>query len=255
MAKVTSVKHTIAIIGMGHIGSALRSGLVKSGVKHSRIVTSKSSRTNAHAVRAAHWIFLAVKPGMVATVLRELKGELKGKVVISLAAGIEKTKLKKLANKVRVGRIMPNIPIAEGEGVVGVLYGSLTLTEKKTLRRMLSGLGLLIEARDDRELEALTLISGCGPGIVAYLIEMLAQNARRAGFRGSKSEAVALQTFKGTLSYIGAKKITAKNLMKAVATKGGVTETILTDLSRNGFNKNFAHAIKAGHAKIKKLRK
>jgi pyrroline-5-carboxylate reductase len=120
---------------------------------------------------------------------------------------------------------------------------------------MMSGLGLLVETKNDAELDVLTLISGCGPGVVAYLVDALAENARRLGIQEAGGEQVAFQTFKGTLAYMEENKIAAKRLADSVATKGGVTEMILETLTKKGLKKNLATALSEGHRRIKKVSK
>ncbi len=254
MAKATSVNTKIAIIGAGHMGTALYEGLLRSGVKKSHIVLSHRGK-NKQAARVADIVFVCVKPGVVAEVLQDVHAEIQGKVVVSAAAALSLAYLKKHAKGARVARIMPNIPVAVGEGVIGLLYGNLSSREKKALKKMMSGLGLLVETKNDAELDVLTLISGCGPGMVAYLIDTLADNARRLGIAGAGGEQVAFQTFKGTFTYMEENKIAAKRLAESVATKGGVTEMILQTLTKKGFKKNFAVALSEGHKRIKKVSK
>ena len=254
MAKEISVKTKIAIIGAGHMGTALYEGLIRSGVKKTHLMLSKRNK-NKKAARFADVIFLSVKPGVVDEVLKEIQMEVKNKAVVSVAAGISLSALKKHASGARVGRVMPNIAIASGEGVVGLLYGSLSSKEKVELKKLMSGLGLLVEAKNDAELDVLTLISGCGPGIVAFFIDALAENARRLGIKGAGGEQVAFQVFKGTIAHMENNKISATNLAQSVATKGGVTEMILETLTKKGFKKNLSGALAQGHKRIRKIAK
>ncbi len=245
--------NNIAIIGAGHMGTALYEGLLRSGLRKSQVTLSKRG-TNKKSARAADVIFICVKPGAVGEVLKEIEKEIRGKAVISVAAGLTLSYLKKHAQGARVARIMPNMPVAIGAGVTGFMHGSLSAAEVKTVSKLLSELGLVIEAKTDRELDALTLIAGCGPGIVASFVEALSKNASRYGLKGFRSEQVAFQTFMGTLSYMQANLIPAAHLKKAVATKGGVTEAILNDLEK-GLGKNLAHALDVGGKRIRKIRR
>ena len=253
MAKAQS-ENNIAIIGAGHMGTALMDGLVKSGIKKNSIRLGKRGASNMRAVNGARIIFVAVKPSVVDELLSEFKDELKGKVVVSLAAGVTSGYLKKHAKGAHVARIMPNLPVAEGEGVIGFMRGNLSDAEVKVISKLLSGLGVVIKVRTDLELDAITLIAGCGPGVVASFVEALSKNAARYGLTGFRAEQIAFQTFKGTLAYMESRLIPAARLKKAVATKGGVTEAILKDLEK-GFEKNLARALDVGGKRIKKIRR
>ena len=255
MAKATSGNKHIAVIGAGHMGSALVEGLVRSGIRRSAISVGTRGASTRSAVQHAHVVFIAVKPTVVGTVLSEVKNGLKGKAVISVAAGVTLSYLKKhVGYGTRIARIMPNLPVAVGKGVIGFMRGNLSASETKMVFALLKGLGVVIETKTDRELDALTVIAGCGPGLVASFVEALSKNAARMGLKGFRSEEVAFQIFKGTLEYMQANLISAATLKKAVATKGGVTEAILKDLEK-GFGKNLAHALDVGRKRIRKIRR
>ena len=125
MAKDTFARKRITVIGGGHMGSALAQGLVNAGVPRSRITVSDNSRGNLAAAKSADWIFLAVKPSVVVSVLADITGTLEGKTIISLAAGVSVKAMKKRLHGVNcsIARIMPNIPVAYGEGVIGFYSG------------------------------------------------------------------------------------------------------------------------------------
>lgn len=253
MAKDTSENRRIAVIGMGHMGTALLKGLVNGGISRSRILVSDSSKHNAQIVRRAGVVFIAVKPAMVHTVLADIKAVADGKVVVSLAAGVTISAMRKILGKgVTAARIMPNIPVAYGEGVIGLYAPTMSSANKRQLKNILAGLGLIVDVKKERNLDALTLIAGCGPGIVSFFVAMVGKRARALGLRDA--DAIALQTFGGTLAQLKKSRTSATRLIEAVATEGGVTEAILKELERNGLERTFARAIKIGHAKIKKTR-
>ena len=68
-------------------------------------------------------VFLGVKPYLVASVLEEIKVELEGKIVISMAAAVEIKDIESIVPSAKVVRIMPNTPVEVGAGVVGVSVG------------------------------------------------------------------------------------------------------------------------------------
>ena len=145
MAQDRSEKSRIAIIGSGHIACAFAQGLVVSGIHARELIVSGPSAVSNRALKAlgvrrvrdshdavlrARWIFIAVKPAVVPVVLKELKRDLKDRVVISFAAGIRLRALQRLVPEARVGRVIPNIPISVQQGVCGYFRG--TLKRKKT---------------------------------------------------------------------------------------------------------------------------
>jgi len=270
MAKEIFAKNKIAIIGSGHIGSALAEGLVRGGINPQQIIVAGPSALQNHrfqklgiqitcnntdAVYMADWVFLSVKPKVVLEVLKEICQIINGKVVVSLAAGVCMAKLKKHAGRVHIARIMPNMPIAINRGIIGYLDGNLSKDEKKNLRCILSNLGVVIEVKSEHDLDIITLISGCGPGIVSFLIETMANSAKRLGLTIKTADLLARQTFNGTLAYLEHFDISSKTLIKSVATKGGITEAILSDFVKHGFTQDFSRTIAVGYTRIKKLNK
>ena len=73
------------------------------------------TRDNADVVAAADIILIGVKPNVVLPVIRETAGALRGKIVISLAAGIRLDSMEALADA-RFLRVMTNTPSAIGRG-------------------------------------------------------------------------------------------------------------------------------------------
>ena len=133
-------------IGIGNMGSALARAVCKtvpgSEIFLSNRTASKSENlarelqvkasTNREIAETCDYIFLGVKPQMMADMLSDIKDTLAARqkrfILISMAAALTTEDIEKMAGgKYSVIRIMPNTPVSIGEGVV--LY---TTTEKVT---------------------------------------------------------------------------------------------------------------------------
>lgn len=269
----TFVNKKIAIIGSGHMARAMVEGLVQSGeVSPSCIMVSNPSGTglaalqnefriqttknNVDAARFADWIFVAVKPLVVKNVMEEIAEVGEGKLVISLAAGVSVELLHRYAGttKQHYVRIMPNIPIACNNGVIG-FYADVDVprSEVAALCSFLRGLGGVIEVTDEKDLDTITLVAGCGPALVSHAITMLARFGTASGLSEKTSQDISLQTFQGTIAYLATSGLTPWALEQSVATRGGVTEEIIQSMDRRGFEKVFHQSLQAGYAKIKAL--
>lgn len=248
----------IAIIGTGHMGSSLMKGLLNSGFKKKNIFLSNKSIDNKKVAVQADWIILAVKPLIAQEVVQEIKDIIKNKLLISVAAAVSVSTLKVYTwnKKQKIIRIMPNIPVAYNEGVIGLYRnGYVSNVEKDAVITMLSSLGTVSELKNEQELDSLTLISACGPAIVSYFINMLSKSAISLGLSEKEAELIALKTFTGTLIYLQRTGITPKNLQQAVATKGGITEEIIKSIEKNNLYSLFDKSIKNGKLKIDNSRK
>jgi len=121
----------------------------------------------------------------------------------------------------KVIRIMPNIPIAVCKGVIGAYQSVQDVTN------IIQKLGIVIEVADELMLDLITIIGGCGPGIVAYLMNILVDISIEKGFSKPDASRIAQQLFDGTSKYIADSKITPNEMACKVATKGGNTESII----------------------------
>lgn len=257
----------ILIIGSGHLGNALAQGLLRSDILPSNITLVSPNVQKKKGLKKtgvnlstdivkesikATWVFIAVKPKDATLVLEQLSRNSKGKVFISAVAGLEIKTLKKLLPNSHLARIMPNLPISIGEGVVGYLKGSLSKTEDTQITKLLQKLGSVIPVSSEEKLVDLTLLSGCGTGIAAYFINLLEQESLKRGLTQKEAHQLALSVFKGTTKYIQQNKVSPKELSQQVATKGGVTEVILATLEKKNLSKIFQEAVGRGENKIKK---
>ena len=246
----------IAIIGVGHIGSSLAKGLLNSGFKKENLILSNSAKNNRKAVSQADWILLAVKPFMVRQVLVEIKDDISNKLLISVAAAISVTSISKYArNGQKIIRIMPNIPVAYNNGLIG-LYANKAVSklDKKEIVNILSLLGLVLEVKREKELDEITLISACGPAIVSQFIEYLSNYGIKRGLSSELSRKLAQQTFRSTISYLDNSAFTPATLIQSVSTKGGISEAILQDMENNQLSSSFNNSMDSGYQKLTKLK-
>lgn len=256
----------IAIIGAGHMGLALAKGFLRSkAFKKSQIILAsprkpeidlKYIQYNNLAVKESRIIFLAVKPAEVGDILENIEAQSEEKLLVSLAAGVSLQKLKQLVKgkNMKAVRIMPNLAVQTGEGVIGVYKKQNTWIPDRVrddkvllLKEKLSLLGEVVEVQNEKDLDILTIISGCSPAIVAYLAQSFANFS-------NKPEKLILKSLIGSLKYIEESGLTFNEVIKAVATKGGITENILNFLEEQRVNKSIETALESGYTKIRNLK-
>ena len=139
----------IGFIGMGNMGSAILTGLLKHGFAPETLlftdvsqekresVTAKtgveSVSTNAECAMAVSYLVLAVKPQYYETVLEEIRPALiHDPVLISIAPGKSVAYLKEmLGQERRIVRAMPNTPALLGEGMTGVCFDPEAFSEEE----------------------------------------------------------------------------------------------------------------------------
>ena len=131
----------IGMIGLGNMGHAILRGLISSGAAGPSAIRgydcddakARSAKRElkvrledsvAGLARRSDVIIIAVKPQNIREVLGELSSEAKGKLIISIAAGIKTSVIEgALGGRPRVIRVMPNTPALVGEGMSVVCKG------------------------------------------------------------------------------------------------------------------------------------
>ncbi len=239
------------------MGKALIEGLVNGGqVDRSKIVVSSSSGTNQEVVRESDWVFVAVKPLIAKTVLSEIGSLIADKLVISMMAAVNVGAIRNYTGnkKQEVVRLMANIPIATNAGLVGLFADSLVSSRnKQDSLKLLTGLGKVVEVESEDELDVLTLVSACGPAIVSLFLSLMANYGIKHKMSAETSMEAVMQTFKGTIAYLEESDTNANDLITAVATKGGITEAILSTAKSFGLHDVFDHSMDTGLNRLAKL--
>ena len=134
------MNRTLGIVGCGNLGEAIARGLIAAGTKPSDILAShprearrreltetlgiRTTAANDAAVHGVDITLLAVKPQMLAAVLPEIASAAKGRLVVSLAAGIPTAELVASLPGARIVRAMPNTPAAVRAGATGLFAGA-----------------------------------------------------------------------------------------------------------------------------------
>lgn len=248
----------LAIIGIGHMGKSLIKGLLNSGFKKDNIILSNRSEDNKKVVLQADYIIIAVKPLIVCKIIEEIKNYSKDKLLISVAAAVSISSIKRYTQnrKQKIIRLMPNISVMYNQGVIGFYANKyVSKKEKEEIKNMLSPLGMVVEVKNEKEIDILTLIAACGPAIVCYFMDMLSKSALALGLPRSIIGPIVLETFAGTLIYLQETRFNFEKLQNIIATKDGVTEQIIKSMEDKNLYSLFEDSIKNGKLKIDKMRK
>ena len=257
----------IGFIGCGNMGGAL--AIAVSRVVGTKVYISDKNEakleelhekwgfeisTNKAIAKGCDFVFLAVKPNMIASVADEIADELSpSAVVVSMAAGVSLAALSNMLPTARIIRIMPNTPVAYGEGVV--LYcteGELDVFDKTHFEDIMQSVGLL-DCIDERLIDAASAVSGCGPAFVYSFIEALSDGAVACGLPRDKAMLYAASMLKGAASMVLESGKHPGLLKDEVCSPGGSTiEGVLT-LEGGAFRGCVSEAVVASYEKTKKL--
>ena len=235
-------QHIIGIAGVGKMGEALVRGLIVGRVvPPSRILVSDAIPPRAKEVAAKHGVgyaksveelakgsailVLAAKPKDMAVLINGIAGHVRrDALVITLAAGVRTVFVEKvLAGRGRVVRIMPNLACAVGEGATAFALGK-TATDHDALivEEIFGAIGRVMMV-EERMLDAVTGLSGSGPGFIAALAHSMIEGGVRSGLPREVAYKLALQTMKGTAELLLMDGLEPMQLYRMVATPNGTT--------------------------------
>ncbi|MBP3709714.1 MAG: pyrroline-5-carboxylate reductase [Treponema sp.] len=261
---------TVSFIGCGAMGSALVRAICK---KHNPQLVAVSDahgekaqtlaketgcravRTNAEAAAFGTYVFLAVKPAVIADIVHEIDGALQDDaVLVSMAAGVTLEKLRALTSKPIV-RIMPNTPAQIAEGMIALCCTSDVPENKLAdITSLLEHAGI-VERVDETLFDCVTAVSGSGPAYVFLFIEALADAAVRCGMTRTQAYTYAAQTVKGAAAMVQQSGKTPAQLKDAVCSPGGTTIEALAALEKNGLRSAVFDAVKAAYERATTLGK
>lgn len=255
----------ISIIGAGNMARALAGGLIARGHDHARITAAdpdegardamrsahgiEVSADNAASVRGAEVVILAVKPQVLDDVARGIADVLEpGCVVVSVAAGVPISSLRRALGTARVGlvRVMPNTPALKGVGATGLFADpDCTAEQRDAARAVFEAVGRVFEIGDENLMDAVTAVSGSGPAYFFALAEALAQAGESAGLPPETAEGLAAQTAAGAGAMLADGDDRAADLRRRVTSPGGTTEAALEALQRGGLGSLVDSAVDA----------
>ncbi|NJM45426.1 MAG: pyrroline-5-carboxylate reductase [Alkalinema sp. RU_4_3] len=201
---------------------------------------------NLEAATASEVLFLAIKPQVFGTVATQLKGEGSTKaLVLSILAGTTLEQLEAGFPDRPVVRVMPNTPAAVGAGVSALSGGKLATVEHLAqARKILGTVGQVVEV-PEHLMDAVTGLSGSGPGYVAIVIEALADGGVLSGLPRGVAMELAIQTVLGTATLIREKGMHPGQLKDLVTSPGGTTIAGVAKLESLGLRTALIEAVKA----------
>jgi len=265
----------ICFIGGGNMATALIGGLLKRDFTAAQLRVVEINAGNraklqqefgvyataelAAGVAGSGVIVLAVKPQQLREVATQLAPLLAGQLqarplVISIAAGIRASDLAMWCNSQAIVRAMPNTPALIGSGMTG-LYAlpSVSAAQREHAQVILSAVGETLWLHDEAMLDAVTAISGSGPGYVFYFIEALQQAARELGFSAEDARRLSLATFLGASKLAASSSDDASVLRARVTSKNGTTERALLSMASNHVAEHIAQAAQAAATRSREM--
>ena len=262
----------VAFLGAGNMGEALIKGLTQTGLVPAGSITASDPRAdhlgelarrygiravadNVALVSGADVIILAVKPQIMAAVLKEIAPAVnEGTLLVSIAAGVSTTKLREqLGKPARLIRVMPNTPALVLEGVTAVARaGGLRPGDLEAAQELFGAVGKVV-VLDESALDAVTGLSGSGPAYIAIAIEALADGGVKMGLDRATATLLAAQTVLGSARLILETGVHPGQLKDMVSSPGGTTIAGIAALEDGGFRRTLMQAVERATLRSREL--
>ncbi|MGI9087900.1 MAG: pyrroline-5-carboxylate reductase [Chthoniobacterales bacterium] len=207
---------------------------------------------NADVVDNAQIIFIGVKPAVVTGIISESSASLRGKLVISLAAGIRLASMEE-RSEARFLRVLTNTPSAIARGASAFAPGSRTTPEDIAMVKEIFGaIGVVVQV-DEEQIDAVTGLSGSGPAFVYSVIEALAEGGKKCGLPEDVALTLATQTVLGAAQLAASSNASPEELRQMVITPGGTTAAGLAAMEKLGTREGLIAAVEAATARGREM--
>ena len=267
------MSNKFGFIGAGNMGGALATAISRkfSGEdllvcdydnKKAEDLAQKISATpsdNETIAQNCEFIFLAVKPQVMESVLSGIKDSLKNRtdrfVLVTMAAGLSAEKIASFAGgNYPIIRIMPNTPVFVGEGMILCsAWGDVAQAEINAFCNALEFAGK-IDMLDEKLIDAAGSLSGCGPAFVYMFAEALADGAVECGIPREKALNYSYQTLFGAAKMLLETGEHPAKLKDAVCSPGGTTIAGVHALENGAFRSCCMNAIKSAYKRTLELK-
>ncbi len=261
----------IGFLGCGNMACAIISGLLlKKAISASDIIASdnfdekikvakknfkiKTTKDNNLVVKESDVIILAVKPQVLRKAVEDVCAEIKKKVFISIAAGIQTSFIENILKKrAPVIRVMPNIPALVGQGISCICAGRFARVKDLNIAKKIFLCVGKVEQVEEQMIDAVTSISGSGPAYFFYVCEAMIECAKEFGFSDGVARAIVIQTIKGSSILLEKTGENPEVLRQKVASKGGTTESAIDIFEKNKLKNIIKKAVSAAYNRSKQL--
>jgi pyrroline-5-carboxylate reductase len=258
----------IAVLGAGMIGGAIAKSLHQNGykgyitaadcmpdkIKEMKAVGISATEDNRKAAAEADIIFISVKPGDMAKLLKEINKETKGKIVISTAATLPVAFLKKAAPEAKIVRIMPNLAIlVQASYTAYCCDKDVTAKDREKIKALLTIMGVCEEI-DEKYMDAITGLSGSGPGYLSIIVEAMMYAGLKAGLPRNVALAASAQTVIGTGKLVLELNEHPAKIRDMVTTPGGTTIEAIYQLEGSQVRQALIRAIEEATKKSQAIR-
>lgn len=198
-------------------------------------------------------VVLCVKPDHAEAALRVI-GISGATRLLSVVAGLSTQKIEShFPSPVAVIRSMPNTPVLVGKGVSAISGGSqVTKDDLEWAESILGAVGIVVRVTE-RNLDAVTGLSGSGPAYFYLVVEALIDAGVHQGLTRDVSRKLVVGTFEGSAALLAESGESPEELRAHVTSPGGTTAAGLRMLEGRAVRAAFLEAVSAAAERSRQL--
>lgn len=206
----------IAIIGCGNMGRALAQRLsqinqislydhhIEKAEHLAHEGYGKAYNDVRDALLLSEMVILAVKPQNLKQAVALIKDGLQeNPLIVSLLAGTPLATLKRYFPNAHIVRMMPNLALIHGKGVIGLCSEEkLKQEERDLLTKTFETLGKTYWIPEEK-MDALTALAGSGPAFFFTMVEAMIDAGIAMGFTAIDARELVYHMLEGSLALLG----------------------------------------------------
>jgi pyrroline-5-carboxylate reductase len=201
----------------------------------------------------ADTVLLAIKPQVFNPVVATLTPRRADQLIISILAGVTLPQLESAFPNQPIVRAMPNTPATVGAGMTAIAPNPHTTPDHLQIAHQLfTAVGEVVEV-PEHLMDAVTGLSGSGPGYIAVMVEALIDGGVAVGLPRAIATQLAIQTLRGTAELLHTSGLHPAQLKDQVTSPGGTTIAGIAHLEKMGVRSALMEAVRAAYGRSKEL--
>ncbi len=263
---------TLSFIGAGVMAEAMIRGILHQQLIEPEAITASEIRAeraqelhgrygvhgvtdNAVAARSGKIVVLSIKPQVMPKVMPEISPHLSPEtLIISIAAGIRISILRRGLGTERIVRAMPNTPAQVGLGMTVWTAGpAVDEHARRQAQAILGALGKELFVEDEGYIDMATALSGTGPAYVFLFMEALIDAGVHMGFSRQVAQELVYQTIEGSVAIARATSAHPAELRNRVTSPGGTSAEAIYQLEKGSLRTVISRAVWAAYQRSKAL--
>lgn len=199
------------------------------------------------------YIIIAVKPQSLDSIVDLIHLHSPKCKIISLLTGTTLSTLKQKFPLHTIIRMMPNLAITYGDGLVGLVSDeSLLDIDKKQIVEICHLLGRSYWIKEDK-INAFTALAGSGPAFILTIIESIVESGISMGFSANLAKELTAQMIKGTISLLEHSDRHPADLKWQITSPNGTTIAGIKQLELSGVRGGVMNGFLAAYERANEL--